>query len=130
MKAHEVIADSLADWSEVRNAPALARDTFDRLSDAEKDRLALLAYAAEIRKALTRKVNGVPVYSSVDVTQPDGSSVKRYKQTEAFDVADYSTAITSYEKRGKANFAVAKALRMQAEAKFGPDQLALDGTGT
>ena len=25
---------------------------------------------------------------------------------------------------------IAEALRMQAEAKFGPDQLALDGTGT
>lgn len=128
MKAHEIIADCLADWSEVKNAPALARETFDRLSDDERERLALLAYAAEIRKALTRKVDGVPVYSSVDFIESDGSTVKRYKQTEAFDAGDYEVAIDSYEKRGNANYAVARALRLQAAAKFGPDQLLITGT--
>lgn len=128
MKAHEIIAESLADWSEIKNAPALARDTFAKLSGEEVERLALLAYAGEIRKALTRKVDSVPAYSSVDFTDESGAVVKRYKQTEAFAEADYKVAIDSYEKRGQANLAVAKALRDQAAAKFGPDQLTLDGT--
>lgn len=119
MKAHEVIADSLSEWRTVTNIPDLARQEFDRLDNDEVTRLAIAGLAAEYRKAFTRKTNGVPAYSSVDVIERTGRKVKRYKQTEPFDVDDFRVAVQSYRARSQENTRVAQALVVACQERFG-----------
>lgn len=127
MKAHEVIADSLSEWRTVTNIPDLAREQYDRLDAGEVERLAIQGLAAEYRKAFTRKTEGVPAYSCVDVMQSDGRKAKRYKQTEAFDVEDFRVATASYRNRANENLRVAAALSAACAERFGV-QLGLDVT--
>ena len=104
----------------MRSAPDLAHELFAHLDQAELERLALAGFAAEIRKALTKKVKGVPQYSNVEVIDKvTGKKIKRYKNTELFDAEDYRVAVNSYMKRSRSNFDIAKALANAAAAKLG-----------
>ena len=120
MKAFNLINDALSEWRAVRSAPDLAHELFTRLDADEIERLALAGFASEIRKALTKKVQGLPQYSNVEVIDPaTGKKIKRYKNTELFDAEDYRVAVNSYMKRSRSNFDIAKALANAAAAKLG-----------
>ena len=120
MKAFNLINDALSEWRAVRSAPDLAHELFGRLDADEIERLALAGFASEIRKALTKKVQGLPQYSNVEVIDPTtGKKIKRYKNTELFDAEDYRVAVNSYMKRSRSNFDIAKALANAAAAKLG-----------
>lgn len=120
MKAFNLINDALSEWRAVRSAPDLAHELFARLDADEIERLALAGFASEIRKALTKKVQGLPQYSNVEVIDPaTGKKIKRYKNTELFDAEDYRVAVNSYMKRSRSNFDIAKALANAAAAKLG-----------
>ncbi len=120
MKAFTLINDALSEWRAVRSAPDLAHELFGHLDQAELERLALAGFAAEIRKALTKKVKGVPQYSNVEVIDKvTGKKIKRYKNTELFNAEDYRVAVNSYMKRSRSNFDIAKALANAAAAKLG-----------
>ena len=120
MKAFNLINDALSEWRAVRSAPDLAHELFDQLDPAEVERLAVAGFAAEIRKALTKKVKGLPQYSNVEVIDSvTGKKTKRYKNTELFNADDYRVAVDSYMKRSRSNFDIAKALADAAAAKLG-----------
>ena len=120
VKAITLINDTLSEWRTIRHAPDLAHQLFDRLDADEIERLALAGFAAEIRKALTKKHNGVPVYSNIDVIdKTTGKKAKRYKQTDAFTINDFERAVTSYRARATTHLTVAEALAKACAAKFG-----------
>lgn len=120
MKAVGLINDALSEWRAVRSAPDLAHELFDRLDADEIERLALAGFAGEIRKALTKKIQGVPQYSNVEmIDKSTGKKFKQYKQTAAFEVADFELAVSSYRARAKANLNVAEALIKACAARFG-----------
>lgn len=128
MKAHDLIRDALSDWREVRNAPDLAHDLFNRLDSDEIERLAMRGLTDEVRATLRRKdTNGVPLYTSVLTPNPDGGDPQRiYKQTALFDVEDYKTAVSFYRREARANEVVAEALTADCYRRLGV-QLAIDG---
>jgi hypothetical protein len=126
MKAKETIRSALADWREIQNAPALAETTFGELDQDEVIRLAMRGYTDEIRAELRRKVDGVPVYTSVLVANEEGDKRRVYKQTAMFDIADYQVAIRFYTAEAKANLKVAKALVKDCQRRLGV-QLPLPG---
>lgn len=129
MKAKDAIRGALADWRPVADAPSLARETFTSLDAAERDRLALRAYTDEVRTELRRKVDGVPVYTSVVQPGEDGHAKRVYKQTELFDVSDYRVAVTFYLSEAKANQRVARSLARDCYRRYGV-QLTLPGLDT
>lgn len=120
MKSSQVISDALSEWREVQNAADLCHETFHLLDDDEVRRLAERAHCEDIRAALRRRVNGVPVYANVEtVDARTGKTTRQYKQTEMFTVADYKAAVSSYVRRAKAEMVVAQALRDDCAARLG-----------
>lgn len=120
MKSHEVIAEALSEWRPVASAADLAQQTFDQLDDDERERLAMRAYTDEIRAALRRKRDGVPVYSNVDQVDPQtGEKRTVYKQTALFDEQDYRAAVRSYTDRAQDNLTVARALVNECKVRLG-----------
>lgn len=127
MTSHKLIADALSDWRTIRNAADLAHDLVADLTEDDRERLILRALTEEVRAALRRKENGVPVYGNVEVIDPvTGEKVRRYKQTAMFDVEDYRSAIASCSQRAKAEMRTARALRADCASRLGV-QLYLDG---
>jgi hypothetical protein len=127
MKAARLIADALSDWRVVQDAPDLAHELFDHLDEDELTRLAQRAFTEEVRAALRRKVNGVPVYANVEQVDPvTGEKVRLYKQTAMFDVDDYIVAIKACRSRAEAEHRTARALQKDCAARLGV-QLRLDG---
>lgn len=119
MKALDVIREALSEWRPVADAPSLARDTFAQLDADEVIRLAMRGYTDVVRGELRRKVDGVPVYSSVVAADEEGNKRRIYKQTELFDVADYTVAVTFYVNEARANLHVARALMRDCERRLG-----------
>lgn len=120
MKSHQAINDALSEWRAVTDAADLAQELFGQLDDDEVQRLALRGFTEEIRAALRRKRNGVPVYSNVD--QVDAKTGKKrtvYKQTALFKEADYRTAVRSYADRAANNLTVARALALECKRRLG-----------
>jgi hypothetical protein len=103
----------------VHSASDLAQQHFDLLDEDEVQRLALRGFTEEVRAALRRKVNGIPVYANVETTDASGQKVQQYKQTEAFDVEDYRIAIASYSRRARAEIRTAEALIAECANRLG-----------
>lgn len=126
MKAINLIHDALSEWRPVRSAPDLAHELYKHLDADEVERLAIAGLTGEVRKALTKRVKGIPVYSNVETIDPaTGKKVKQYKQTNLFNVDDFRIAADSYMKRTRSNYDIACALAAACVKKYGV-QLAVD----
>jgi hypothetical protein len=119
VRSIDVIRKELSVWRPVADAPSLARDSFGKLDPDEVIRLAMRAYTEEVRQELRRKVDGVPVYTSVIAADSEGNPQRLYKQTELFDVSDYRVAIDFYLREAEANRRVAKALAEHCKRRLG-----------
>jgi hypothetical protein len=126
VKAKHLIADALSEWRPVQDAPDLAHSLFAALDDDERERLALRAFTDEVRASLRQKVDGVPIYASVERVNEQGETVRHYKQTALFDVEDYRIAIDACQRRAAAETRTARALQKDCAARLGV-QLTLDG---
>lgn len=107
------------DWMGIEDLAALAMDSEEIVTEEDRDEAVLRSTKTAIRQYMksATDANGEPLYHSIQQVQPDGSTVRVYKQEALFDRDDYQQVIDYHVDRAKYNVDRAVHMRERAEAK-------------
>lgn len=105
------------DWASIEDLAALAMDSGEIVTEEDREEAVLRSTKAAIRQYMksATDANGEPLYHSIQQVQPDGSTVRVYKQEDLFDGTDYQQVINDHVKR--AEYHVKRSLRMKERAE-------------